>query len=309
MSLIGANSELCIHPNLIVWPGSSILFGHVSQDSVVENSYQLPPEAVRVLRFFSKPKVVSEAFRSVSVSTLTTLSEAVAQGLLVLSDDVSAGKSQKFDGFYLSDQWPILDRHRLIQCMSRHIRVAGKSIFVLDDILSKYRQASIYRWLAQLPYLLHDSDTPTTIRYRHWIAPFTPVADYCSSVPFLEFLGDVAKVMFRSHRLTPCRAHAYCVPYGDIAFAHADFELGSGVTVIYFGNTMWPEEWGSEMLFYGAGGEPEIAVIPKPGRVIVFRGEIRHRGGAPTHLSHEPRYAVVIRLSLDPTGSGLALYG
>ena len=148
----------------------------------------------------------------------------------------------------------------------------------------------------QLPYRLHDIDTLTSFSYRHWISIFSPAGEYGEAVPIIGQLANFARAVAGSKNSQITRSHAYCVPYGDVQFAHSDFDTGTGITALYFANLVWKEEWASEMLFFGRSAEPEIAVAPKPGRVLIFQGDLRHRAGVPPRFCNDARFTLVVRL-------------
>jgi hypothetical protein len=193
-----------------------------------------------------------------------------------------------------------LTRSDVMAAISRRHSSANRSIFVLDGIFDATAIASIFRWFRQRPFHHHDADREDTMAFRHWITLFSPATDQVMSIPVLGRMAEAAQICFRIPQLSPTRAHGYCVPYGDVHFSHKDFGENAGVSVVYFADPEWREDWGGEMLFHGPSGEPEIAVRPRPGRMVVFRGDIPHRGGTPTRIA-PPRHTLVVRL--DTGGS------
>jgi SM-20-related protein len=301
MPHITRETALRINPSLVVWPGESLVFGFAGGAGHVEAPLHLPTPALRVLRAFSVARRVCEVFPAASGDIISTLELAVDRGLLLTTQHEERDEpiSKRFEGFHVMDHKIRIDRETITPHISRYVRLSGKSIFVLDGVFAPSQQHSAYRWLLQLPYQLHDVDSLQTMSYRHWISVFSPIADYYEAVPIINQLVKIARALFRSKHLSITRSHSYCVPYGDVQFAHQDFDTGKGVTGLYFANTEWREEWGSEMLFFGKSGEAEIAIAPKPGRIIVFRGDLKHRAGAPFRTCPNARYTLVVRLIAD----------
>ena len=64
--------------------------------------------------------------------------------------------------------------------------------------------------------------------------------------------------------------------FGEIVTPHCDIPVG--VTALYFVNSEWRDEWDGETLFY-AHGEAVSAVAMRPGRVVIFPGNMLHRAG------------------------------
>jgi hypothetical protein len=262
----------------------------------------LPPLsniAVSYLKRFTKPTAVKQVSPSCSTETITVLTEAVATGLLVQPCATTS------DGLVDSDHWAafrLINHGTMLSAEAnelihrRVIQIGSSQVFVMDGLFSEEATASIYWWIIQLGYKRHDIDSLDTAKYKHWISRFDVQEDVIRTVPFVDALLKIAELAFPHLNTRLCRAHAYCVPYGDVQNAHVDFDHGSGLTVLYFANPTWPQHWQSEMLFYGTWDEPEYAVSVRPGRIIVFPGDIRHRAGVPSFLCTSSRYVVVLRL-------------
>ena len=43
--------------------------------------------------------------------------------------------------------------------------------------------------------------------------------------------------------------------------------------------------------------EPEIVVMPRPGRLVIARGAMLHRGNVPTRVCYEERYTLAYKLN------------
>ena len=86
--------------------------------------------------------------------------------------------------------------------------------------------------------------------------------------------------------------------HGDFQFAHED---GDGWTALVFVNSRWDEDWGGELILY-PDGEAAYAysILPSPGRMVIFDGMIRHRGGVPSKLCLEARISLAIKFKPGP---------
>src|SRR5262249_25479480 len=83
--------------------------------------------------------------------------------------------------------------------------------------------------------------------------------------------------------------------YGDIQFAHED---GDEWTALAFVNEKWEDDWGGELLIYDAPAKRlAYAIIPTPGRMVIFDGLLTHRGGVPSKLTTEPRITLAIKIA------------
>jgi len=76
-----------------------------------------------------------------------------------------------------------------------------------------------------------------------------------------------------------------CFRFGDSPNLHIDGESEDSLSFMVYPNTKWLDKWGSETVFI-RDGEVTDAIVPKPGRVVVFPGSIPHGAKAPNR-EHE----------------------
>tara|TARA_R100001591_G_scaffold26325_1_gene36272 strand:- start:349 stop:1206 length:858 start_codon:yes stop_codon:yes gene_type:complete len=75
------------------------------------------------------------------------------------------------------------------------------------------------------------------------------------------------------------RVYASANPYGTIHESHTDYseQTAGGITLMYYLNNHWVLDNAGETVFYDANNQDILkSVIPKPGRVVVFNGSIKH---------------------------------
>jgi hypothetical protein len=74
------------------------------------------------------------------------------------------------------------------------------------------------------------------------------------------------------------RIYASAYPYGTIHEIHSDYpDRNTGITLMYYLNDQWNVENAGETVFYDNSHYDIIkSIIPKPGRAIVFDGNIPH---------------------------------
>jgi hypothetical protein len=133
----------------------------------------------------------------------------------------------------------------------------------------------------------------------HWKSEFVlkelPEGPFIRS--FFSHVQSITEQLFPEHPLNLDRAYCNSNLYGDHQYPHPDAR--SGVTALYFANSVWKTNWMGETLFYDDAGEPVYAVIPKPGRLVVFAANIVHRGGVPSRECFEPRLSVAFKFDFD----------
>ena len=69
------------------------------------------------------------------------------------------------------------------------------------------------------------------------------------------------------------RVFCNCFRKGDVAQWHTD---PAGTSYMFYLNTRWKRQWGSPTAFEGR------KVYPKPGRLVRFSANIKHKGTAPS---------------------------
>ena len=85
--------------------------------------------------------------------------------------------------------------------------------------------------------------------------------------------------------------------FGDALLTHVDaLPNARELTALWFLCESWDPEWGGETLFYDANSDAQIAVSPKPGRLLLFDGAIRHAGKPPNRNCPVGRYTFAIKL-------------
>lgn len=101
------------------------------------------------------------------------------------------------------------------------------------------------------------------------------------------------------------RLYVNSTVFGDMYYPHRDFDENEPhVTVLYYANPSWNVDWGGETILYDDVGDAQIAISPRPGRVLAFRGAILHRGGVPTRICYEERLTIAYKLRFPDSASG-----
>lgn len=173
--------------------------------------------------------------------------------------------------------------------------VDGRSAYILDEIFQPDIIQMLYELLRRLPFSLTEFDTAATKQCRHWNYEF-PLEALTADPVFRIWHGlIVAKTveLFPKVRVDLKRVHCNSHLYGDFQNAHTD--LVPGITSLYFANSEWNDNWHGETILYNNSGEPIYAVAPKPGRLLMFAGDILHRGGVPSRACFEPRLSVAFK--------------
>ena len=180
-------------------------------------------------------------------------------------------------------------------CTLRRHDLGGGSILVIDGLFDQPLIRMVHHFMSRLQFGLADYDTDETSHVLHWVHEFD--VDQPSAVPPVRALIDrvvaITQELHPAKRLTLRRVHCNVHLFGDMQHIHTD--IAPGVTALYYANPRWEQDWMGETLFYDESGDAIYAVLPRPGRLVVFDGHLLHRGGVPSRDCHEPRLSVAFK--------------
>ena len=171
--------------------------------------------------------------------------------------------------------------------------IDGRSLRIYDGYLSNV--AGYVAGLARAAFTRTEVARPETVDYKHWATEIKLEA--LVQQPIFE-LTQRAALGFTpaGHRYRPYRAYTNVASYGDMLFTHTDcLPEQHDLTALWYLCEHWDIEWGGETIFYGMDGEIACAVTPKPGRLVIFNGAIRHAGRPPNRICYAPRYTMAIK--------------
>ena len=178
--------------------------------------------------------------------------------------------------------------------IGREYRVGASRIAVFDGLLqdaAHYQDA-----LALAAFKRTEVARPDTVGYKHWASEIGLEA--LRRQPIMQ-LTSQALAAFDPSRAghVPHRAYTNVAGYGDVLFTHADCLPGQrDITALWFICSEWDIEWGGETVFFDGDGEIACAVRPRPGRLVLFDGDILHAGRPPSRICFHPRYTLAIKL-------------
>lgn len=172
--------------------------------------------------------------------------------------------------------------------------VAGKRCIIVDGVIAPEARANVFRLASRLPYQLLDKDRPDA-PISHLLHRFS--VEDTTRHPLIAPMVGLAENLLAKEGLDYTelsRVYANFNLFGDYQLVHTD---GDEWTVLFFLNDEWREEWGGELLMYQGDNwrSNAVAVAPLPGRVIVFDGQILHRGGVPSKFFTGPRISLAIK--------------
>ena len=181
---------------------------------------------------------------------------------------------------------------------ARSGRVGGRSIVVLDEMLPADEVAALTAALEDGRFKRSEYARPDTIDHKHWvIEPISPQTE----APSLGVVTKQAVEQFFGEGYEPSRIYCNVALYGDVLMPHSDcHEQDDRVTALWYVTTQWNVEWGGETVFFDKNDDAVFCVSPKPGRLTVFHGAIKHVGRPPNRVCYAPRFTLALKFVRPP---------
>ena len=177
----------------------------------------------------------------------------------------------------------------------RKTLISGREIFICDDVIDPSMVKQIGAEVGSLPYLRTEksrADVPGLVAVSD-IAPEKVAVN-----PFLCSLKRLVEKAFPQEQFSDRRAYVNCSAYGDGYYMHRDCAPQEPhVTALYYANLEWHPDWGGETIYYTDEEEADMVVMPRPGRLVIARGAILHRGNVPTRICYQERYTLAYKLN------------
>lgn len=177
----------------------------------------------------------------------------------------------------------------------RKSMISGRELFLCDGVVDPLMVQQIGALVKGMHYLRTEksrADVPGGVAVCDIALETVP------SDPFLRGLRQVVESLFPGEQFADQRAYVNCSVYGDSYYVHRDCAAHlRHVTALYYANLEWQADWGGETVYYNDDEDAEFAISPRPGRLVVARGALLHRGTVPTRCCHEERYTLAYKLN------------
>jgi SM-20-related protein len=177
---------------------------------------------------------------------------------------------------------------------SRKVSVAGRDVFVFDGLVPVEESARYFTAISQASFTRTESARPEA-EFRHWVCEM-PLQNLPRTSLWPATEAAVAAVR-PGERYLPYRVYTNYASFGDTLLTHVDaIAAARELTALWFLCEKWDHEWGGETLFYTDDGDAQLAVSPRPARLLLFDGAIRHAGKPPNRNCPVGRYTFAIKL-------------
>lgn len=289
---------LVTNPRAILWPGTNTSLVNVLDNGGLEEFGPVPTALLLLLKRWSSPASANDIEQCLKSSGLdASVSALKALKLLVRPDE--AKPLNEWSGFRLSDANTSLSPNGSEELEIDERTGVDFPPTVIDSSLSENCQATLANWFSRQSFVLADVDSERTNFSKHWIRPLDSDTARVLTVPVLGWVDALCRLSAPNLDLQLTEVKAYATPYGDLPTYHQDSELGPTLTAVLYCHQEWRADWGGELIIANSKGEPRIAIAPKPGRIVIFRGDLPHKAGSPSRLACVPRNALVFRYQLQ----------
>lgn len=183
----------------------------------------------------------------------------------------------------------------MIKPTVRKTLISGRELFVCENVVEPLMVQQIGALVRTLHYVRAEKSRPEVpggVAVCD-IAPETIAAD-----TFLRVLRHTVERLFPNEQFTDQRAYVNCSVYGDAYYIHRDCAAHERhVTALYYANLEWQPDWGGETIYYNDEEDAAFAISPRPGRLVIARGALLHRGNVPTRSCYQERYTLAYKLN------------
>jgi hypothetical protein len=177
----------------------------------------------------------------------------------------------------------------------RRHSISDRELFVCDNLIDEAMVKRIGALVRTLQYVRKEKSRPDV---PGLVAVSDIPSERISADPFLSGLRQAVERLFPGERFSDQRAYVNCSVYGDSYYLHRDCSAQERhVTALYYANLEWQPDWGGETIYYNDDEDAELAVTPRPGRLVIARGAVLHRGNVPTRNCYEERYTLAYKLN------------
>lgn len=181
----------------------------------------------------------------------------------------------------------------VIDLSIREIKIDGKTMYVIDDCIRQEEVNQFCDMVLSLPYYRGEKSTDEDM-YPIFSTDFR-AERFEAETEIGRTARHLLNQFMNGDRYKLGRAYINMCHFGDMEYPHTDCPLDStDITVLYYVNKEWDYTWGGETKFY-ENHDTRIAVLPKPGRFVLFHGAIEHIGSLPMRTCPASRLTLAMK--------------
>lgn len=178
-------------------------------------------------------------------------------------------------------------------------------IIIKDDILPKDQLEGCLHWLGKANWT-YGWKSDTSLNFGHWNVDITRTGvrnttDISEKLPatFKRVWDVVNGEVGGNAKLIRCYSNRHT--YGTEGYIHVDTTREEDHTCVIYMNKTWEANWGGETSFYNQDKtEITLSVLPKFGRMVLFKGTVPHCARGLTRICPDVRTTLMFKLAFDP---------
>jgi len=176
--------------------------------------------------------------------------------------------------------------------------IDNKRIELFDLLLSADETEQYVTALDGAAFTRTEIAGPETAATKHFVSEMPMAA--LQHVPLLAKTLELLNATFAGE-YAAYRAYTNLALPGDLLYSHVDCTADQrDVTALWYLCRTWHIDWAGETVFFNDLNEIALSVLPKPGRLALFDGRIRHAGRPPTRIATESRYTFAMKFQRKP---------
>jgi SM-20-related protein len=178
---------------------------------------------------------------------------------------------------------------------SRTASVEGRDVFIFDGLVPAEESSRYFLALTAAAFTRTEMARAETQEYRHWVCEMP--LDNLPKISLWPATQAAVAALRPGEQYRPYRVYTNFAAYGDVLPTHVDaLPNARELTALWFLSERRDTEWGGETLFYDSAGDAQVVVSPRPGRLLLFDGAIRHAGKPPNRNCFVSRFTLAIKL-------------
>ncbi|AMQ00391.1 2OG-Fe(II) oxygenase [Pedobacter cryoconitis] len=172
--------------------------------------------------------------------------------------------------------------------------IDGKEIHIIDDIFSVAEIEAFYEYVNSLSFRKREKSLSYD-EFPIFSTDFIPATFETETFIGKKSREILNQINSAGKDYEMCRSYINLCAYGDVEYPHFDCDPDqSDITVLYYVNKFWDYKYGGETIFY-ENKQSRLAILPTPGRIVIFPGNIEHMGTIPTRICKLSRYSLAMK--------------
>lgn len=172
--------------------------------------------------------------------------------------------------------------------------IDGKNIYIVDDVFSQDEIEAFCEYAEVLPFKRVEKSLSYD-EFPIFSADFIP-EKFESETSIGKKCRELLNQFYQdADQYHIWRTYINLSTYGNVEYPHHDCNLDQeDITILYYINKTWNYKYGGETIFYSQK-DSRLAILPAPGRIVLFPGNIEHIGTIPTRICKLARLSLAMK--------------